>query len=297
MVMKEDIKTDEQKKSENSRIYVLFYSFFLIPFMIAVFGAVFFLLFKFVTYETNDVEELLNQVKIGSASKRWQSAFELAKVLNNPDRDPLSDSFKDQLSSAYERSIHDDALVRSYLAMAMGATQDTIFGEALLNGLKDESIETRIAAIQALGMIQYSPAVNSISKLIKTADSESERLSATISLGMIGDISAVPFLIQLLEDEQANIRWDAAIALAKMGNSDGAYIIEGLLDREYLNKFSEIDPIEQKRVLMVAIKTASILFDKRFEDNLISLSKNDKDLSIRDAAIKALEKKYSNGTK
>jgi len=295
--MQEDIKTDEQKKNENSRIYVLFYSFFLIPFMIAVFGAVFFLLFKFVTYETNDVEELLNQVKIGSASKRWQSAFELAKVLNNPDRDPLSDSFKDQLSSAYERSIHDDALVRSYLAMAMGATQDTIFGEDLLDGLKDESIETRIAAIQALGMIQYSPAVNSISTLIKTADSESERLSATISLGMIGDISAVPFLIQLLEDEQANIRWDAAIALAKMGNKEGAYIIEGLLDREYLNKFSEIDPIEQKRVLMVAIKTASILFDKRFEDNLISLSKNDKDLSIRDAAIKALEKKYSNGTK
>ena len=294
--MQENIKTDEQKKSENSRIYVLFYSFFLIPFMIAVFGAVFFLLFKFVTYETNDVEELLNQVKIGSASKRWQSAFELAKVLNNPDRDPLSDSFKDQLFSAYERSIHDDALVRSYLAMAMGATQDTIFGDVLLDGLKDESIETRIAAIQALGMIQYKPAVNSISTLIKTADSESERLSATISLGMIGDISAVPFLIQLLEDEQANIRWDAAIALAKMGNSEGAYIIEGLLDREYLNKFSEIDPVEQKRVLMIAIKTASILFDKRFEDNLISLSKNDKDLSIRDAAIKALEKKYSNGT-
>ena len=294
--MQENIKTDEQKKSENSRIYVLFYSFFLIPFMIAVFGAVFFLLFKFVTYETNDVEELLNQVKIGSASKRWQSAFELAKVLNNPDRDPLSDSFKDQLVSAYERSIHDDALVRSYLAMAMGATQDTIFGETLLDGLKDESIETRIAAIQALGMIQYAPAVNAISTLIKTADSESERLSATISLGMIGDISAVPFLIKLLEDEQANIRWDAAIALAKMGNSEGAYIIEGLLDREYLNKFSEIDPVEQKRVLMIAIKTASILFDKRFEDNLISLSKNDKDLSIRDAAIKALEKKYSNGT-
>ena len=294
--MQEEITTDEQKKSENSRIYVLFYSFFLIPFMIAVFGAVFFLLFKFVTYETNDVEELLNQVKIGSASKRWQSAFELAKVLNNPDRDPLSDSFKDQLVSAYERSIHDDALVRSYLAMAMGATQDTIFGDALLDGLKDESIETRIAAIQALGMIQYKPAVNSINTLIKTADSESERLSATISLGMIGDISAVPFLIQLLEDEQANIRWDAAIALAKMGNSEGAYIIEGLLDREYLNKFSEIDPVEQKRVLMIAIKTASILFDKRFEDNLISLSKNDKDLSIRDAAIKALEKNYRNGT-
>ena len=294
--MEEKIKTDEQKKSENSRVYVLFYSFFLIPFMIAVFGAVFFLLFKFVTYETNDVEELLNQVKIGSASKRWQSAFELAKVLNNPDADPLSSSFKDQLLSAYQRSIHDDPLVRSYLAMAMGATKDVIFGESLVGGLKDESIETRIAAIQALGMIQYAPAVNAISTLIKTADTESERLSATIALGMIGDISATPFLIKLLEDEQANIRWDAAIALAKMGNSDGAYIIEGLLDRDYLNKFSEIDPIEQKRVLMVAIKTASILFDKRFEDDLISLSENDADLKIRDAAIKALKNNYSNGT-
>ena len=288
--------TDEQKKSENSRIYVLFYSFFLIPFMIAVFGAVFFLLFKFVTYETNDVEELLNQVKIGSASKRWQSAFELAKVLNNPDSDPLSSSFKDQLSSADERYIHDDPLVRSYLAMAMGATQDTTFGRSLINGLEDKSLETRIAAIQALGMIKYAAAVNPISQLIETADNESERLSATISLGMIGDDSAVPHLIKLLEDEEANIRWDAAIALAKMGNDSGAYIIEGLLDRDYLNKFSEIDPVEQNKVLMVAIKTASILFDKRFEGNLISLSKNDKDLSIRDAAIKALEKNYSNGT-
>ena len=288
--------TDEQKKSENSRIYVLFYSFFLIPFMIAVFGAVFFLLFKFVTYETNDVEELLNQVKIGSASKRWQSAFELAKVLNNPDSDPLSSSFKDQLSSAYERSIHDDPLVRSYLAMAMGATQDTTFGRSLINGLGDKSLETRIAAIQALGMIKYALAVNPISQLIKTADNESERLSATISLGMIGDHSAVPHLVKLLEDEEANIRWDAAIGLAKMGNDSGAYIIEGLLDRDYLNKFSEIDPVEQNKVLLVAIKTASILFDKRFEDNLISLSKNDKDLSIRDAAIKALEKNYKNGT-
>ncbi len=116
--MSKENQNENEIRSENSRIYVLFYSFFLIPFMIAVFGAVFFLLFKFVTYETNNAEDLLNQVKVGSASKRWQSAFELAKVLNNPDAEPLTDSFKDQLTSAYERSIHDDPLVRSYLAMA-----------------------------------------------------------------------------------------------------------------------------------------------------------------------------------
>ena len=285
--------SESEQKQENSRIYVLFYSFFLIPFMIAVFGAVFFLLFKFITYETNDAGDLLNQVKIGSASKRWQSAFELAKVLNDPDNEPLSDSFKDQLMTAYDRSIHDDPLVRSYLAMAMGSTKDTTFGSVLIAGLKDETLETRIAAIQALGMIQYKAAVIPMSDLIQKTETETERLSATISLGMIGDKSAIPSLERLLEDEQANIRWDAAIALAKMGQKSGVYIIEGLLDREYLNQFKEVDPIEQSRVLMVAINTASILFDKRFESKLSFLSENDQDLSIRDAAIKALEKNYN----
>ena len=292
--MSEENQNENEIRSENSRIYVLFYSFFLIPFMIAVFGAVFFLLFKFVTYETNNAEDLLNQVKIGSASKRWQSAFELAKILNNPEAEPLTDSFKDQLTSAYERSIHDDPLVRSYLAMAMGATKDSIFGDILIDGLKDESLETRIAAIQSLGMIQYSVAVDPINSLIQNTDTHSERLTATIALGMIGDKTAVPYLTLLLEDEEANIRWDAAIALAKMGDNSGANIIEGLLNREYLKQFKQIDPIEEKRVLMIAIKTASILFDKRFEDELNSLSKNDQDLSVRNAAIKALENNYSN---
>ena len=74
--------TIENEKNDSSRIYTLFYSFFLIPFMIAIFGAVFFLLFRFITFETEDASELLNQVKIGSATKRWQSAYELSKVFN-----------------------------------------------------------------------------------------------------------------------------------------------------------------------------------------------------------------------
>ena len=283
----------DTQKNENSRIYVLFYSFFLIPFMIAVFGAVFFLLFKFITYETNSPEDLLNQVKVGSASKRWQSAFELAKILNNPDADPLTDSFKDQLISAYERSVHDDALVRSYLAMAMGSTKDTIFGKILVSGLEDETLETRVAAIQAIGFLKYYPATKSIRNLIETTDTQTEKLTATIALGMIGDPSTIPHLIKLLEDEEANIRWDAAIALAKMGDNSGAYIIERLLDREYLKQFEQIDPLEEKKVIMIAIKTASILFDKRFEDKLSLLSKNDQDLSVRNAAFKALENNYS----
>ena len=277
---------------ESSRIYVLFYSFFLIPFMIAVFGAVFFLLFRFITFETNSAEDLLNQVKIGSASKRWQSAFELAKILNNPDLIPLSSSFKDQMISAYERSIHDDSLVRSYLAMAMGATRDTTYGPHLLNGLNDDNLESQIAAIQSIGMIGYPAAVPQLKDITITSKYHNERLAATIALGMIGDHTSIPHLTSLLEDEEPNIRWDAAVALAKMGNDSGVPIITGLLDREYLGQFKEVDEIEKKQVLMVAIKISSLLIDERFKPKLITLAETDIDLSIRDAAIKTLEKKY-----
>jgi len=278
---------------ESSRIYVLFYSFFLIPFMIAVFGAVFFLLFRFITFETNSAEDLLNQVKVGSASKRWQSAFELAKILNNPDLIPLSNSFKDQMISAYERSIHDDPLVRSYLAMAMGATRDTTYGSTLLNGLNDDNLESQIASIQSVGLIGYLPAVPELKDITIRSESHSERLAATIALGMIGDQTSIPHLTSLLDDEEPNIRWDAAVALAKMGNNSGVSIIASLLDREYLNQFKEVDEIEKKQVLMVAIKVSSLLVDQRFKSKLITLAETDVDLSIRDAAIKTLEKKYS----
>ena len=95
-----NITTIENEKNESSRIYTLFYSFFLIPFMIAIFGAIFFLLFRFITYETTDASELLNQVKLGSATKRWQSAYELSKVLNNPETIPVEITFKNQMISS-----------------------------------------------------------------------------------------------------------------------------------------------------------------------------------------------------
>ena len=139
--MDNETKTDTQK-SESSRIYSLYYSFFLIPFMIAIFGGVFFLLFNFITYETKDPAELLNQVKIGSATKRWQSAFELSKVLNDPDRVPEDISFKNQMISAYQSSINDDPLVRSYLAIAMGVSRDVFYENELLKGLEDENRES-----------------------------------------------------------------------------------------------------------------------------------------------------------
>lgn len=280
------------QKEESSRIYTLFYSFFLIPFMIAIFGAIFFLLFRFITYETNDASELLNQVKIGSATKRWQSAYELSKVLNNPETIPEDVSFKNQMISAYDHSINDDPLVRAYLAIAMGATGDQFYAEDLVNGLKDDSRESRLAAIQAVGMVRSELAVVQLIDVIDNSDYQDERLAATMSLGFIGDSRAIPKLNELLEDDEPNIRWDSAIALAKMGEESSVPIIENLMDREYLMTFPELDYKEINKVIMTAIETSSLVLDNRFEPRLVELARSDESLTVRDAAIKTLKKSY-----
>ena len=284
---------NNRTKQEASRVYVLFYSFFLIPFMIAVFGALFFILFRFITFETDDAAELLNQVKIGSASKRWQSAFELAKVFNTPEKIPADPSFKNQMVSAYNHSIHDDPLVRAYLALAMGVTRDEFYSDALLIGLDDEDRESRLAATQAVGMIGTKKATPKLQDLVSKSDYPDERLAATIALGLIGDEKSIPFLKDLLEDEEPNIQWDAAIALAKLGDISGVFIIENLLDRQYLNAFPEVDEVEKDQAIMVAIKVSSRLKDDRFITKLVGLAKSDVNLKIRDAALKTLQSTYN----
>ena len=261
--------------------------------MIAIFGAVFFLLFRFITYETHDASELLNQVKIGSKTKRWQSAYELSKVLNNPETVPLDLGFKDQIISAYRHSINDDPLVRAYLAIAMGATGDGFYSEELVGGITDEARESRLAAIQAVGMVRSTEAVDKLISVIERSDYQDERLAATMSLGFIGDDRSIPILNELLADEEPNIRWDAAIALAKMGEISSAPIIENLMDRTYLTTFPELDPKEVNKVILTAIETSSLMKYDRFEPKLVLLAESDENLKVRDAAIKMLKKSYN----
>ena len=282
----------ETQKSESSRIYSLYYSFFLIPFMIAIFGGVFFLLFNFITYETKDPSELLNQVKIGSATKRWQSAYELSKVLNDADRVPTDLSFKNQMISAYQHSINDDPLVRSYLAIAMGVSRDSFYEKELLNGLEDENRESRLAAVQAIGMVGSNKSLTKLEKIIKTSDYQDERLAATMSLGFIGNSNSIPVLTELLDDNEPNIRWDAAVGLAKMGSEACLPVLSNLLDREYLMTFPELNFEKISKVMMVAIEASSNFKNPVFESKLKELSKSDENLKIRNAAIKILEKTY-----
>jgi len=250
-------------------------------------------MFKVLTYETSSPEDYLTDVQIGSATKRWQAAFELSKLLSNPEMVPTNDGFKNKMISIYEHSIYDDPMVRTYMALAMGRTGQQKYGPTLMDGMNDKNKGSRMAAIKALGLLAYAPAVDGIQEFTAEKYSSEERLAATIALGNMGDKSLIPILQKLLDDEEPNIRWDAAIALAKLEDPSGVQVIVNLLDRSYFEHFTEVDEEEEVQAILVAIEVSSRFPSKLFITNLLKLAAFDKNMQIRDLAIKTLDKTYN----
>ena len=281
----------EEKKT--GTLKVLIHSFFVIPFVITVFGVLFFFMFRILVNESDSARDYLTEVKIGSATKRWQSAFELAKLLSDPDLIPESEDFRTEMIKAYQYAIHDNPMVRTYLALAMGRTGDSNYGQALIEGLEDEDLNSRLASINALGMIQFQPAITLLKQYLSGSTSQEEKLAAVIALGMIGDKSVITDLQILLSDEEPNLRWDAAVALAKLGDKSGSQVIENLLDRKYLDNYPSVDEWEKTQAILVAIHISNQISDDRFIPNLKYLASNDMNMKIRDSAIKTLKNTYN----
>ena len=284
--------TYSQGSNNPSRVYALFYSFFLIPLMITIFGVLFFFLFKMLTYEKQDPYHLLNNINSGSLTKRWQSAYELSNLMSDSTKVPSDMLFVNQLLTLYEKSIHDDSRIRTYLALAMGQTGNKIFCNHLLIGTSDKYLENKIGAIKSLGMLHCEEAVPYLNELILSDADNHEKLAAVISLGMLKNISSVDFLSEILNDEEANLRWDAAISLAKIGNKNGYAIIKKLLSREYYSNYKEVDANEINNSLLTILALVSKIPDKIFYDEIKILAKIDENIKIREFAMKILAEYY-----
>lgn len=283
-------KTEDINNS--SRVYALFYSFFLIPLMITIFGVLFFFLFEILTYEDQDPQNLLNNIKSGSLTKRWQSAYELSNLMKDPEKVPVSDLFINQMISMYEKSIYDDDRVRTYLALAMGQTSNPRFGNSLIKGLEDEKLENRIAAIKSLGMIKFNLSIGKLNNISISDRDVQERLAAVISMGEIRDKSSEDYLVSLLDDEEPNIRWDSAVALIKMNNVSGVNILEKLLDRSYYLNYSNINELEINNSMLTILALVSQYPNIEFEDELEFLAMNEKNVKIKEFSMKILSEHY-----
>lgn len=284
MVNKDLSPTADQK----SVLRVIIHSFFVVPFLIALFALIVFLMIKMLTVEPNTAFDYLEQVKVGGSTKRWQGAFELSKILSNPEWVPADDRFANELISTFEYSAHErDPRIRSYLALAMGKTKDQRYSPALIRGLNDVNNSVVSSCIYALGLILDEQAIEPIKPFTEHEDAH-VRLQAIITLGNFLKEDFTPIFNDALDDLEPNIRWDAAIALAKIKKSNGRRILLDLLNRKYLDSFSNIDQFEQDQAMLVAIQVVPNIIDTEFRELLKNLSEEDRSMKIREAARKAL---------
>ena len=287
-----DIKTDDISMSNSSKAYALFYSFFLVPLMITIFGVLFFFLFKMLTYESRNPHDLLNNIKSGSLTKRWQSAYELSNLMSDPEKVPSDELFNSQMEMMYEKSIHDDHRVRTYLALAMGQTMNKGFCSLLNSGVSDSFLDNRIAAIKSMGSLECSDFIDTINDLVTSNEDNQIRLAAVISAGQILNSSSINGLKNVLDDEEPNIRWDAAISLAKLNDKSGYGILRNLLTREYYQNFPEVDSNEIDNAILIVLGVISEIGAKDFDKELNVLSKTEKNIKIREFSMKILSEFY-----
>ena len=184
---------DPEQKSDKSLFGVIVHSFFVIPFLIAVFSVLLFAAVRILTAEKQTVYDLLNDVKNGGRDKRWQAAFELSKTLANPALIPKDAKFERELIKAFEESQHDNSLVRQYLALAMGRAGSEEFVDPLIDAVKNEKEENLYSEIYALGLLRAPRSVGVISNYLDHPDSRI-RLGSVIALGNIGDPATINLL-------------------------------------------------------------------------------------------------------
>ena len=119
---------------------------------------------RVLTLEPRTAHDYLEDVKIGGSTKRWQGAFELSKILANPNSIPTDDRFVNDLISTYKYSENErDNRIQIYLALAMGRTRDERYSDILENSLNNEAEDILSAVIFSLGLIANQ---NSLEKLL-----------------------------------------------------------------------------------------------------------------------------------
>ena len=274
---------------KKSLLKVVIHSFFVVPFIIAIFGVLIFLMLRILTIEPRTAQDYLHDVKIGGNTKRWQGAFELSKILANPGMVPREERFVNDLISTFEYSEKErDDRIRIYLALAMGRTKDLRYATILEKTLNDENEEILAAVIYSLGFIN-SP--TSLEQLLLMFEHESARVrhQVVVALGNYDGDQVQIILKQALHDPEPNVRWDAAIALAKQKDDSGRRILLDLMDRKYLDSFPNIDAVEQNQAILAAIRSSRDILDDELRQVLLDLMENDLNMKVRQAARNTLK--------
>lgn len=265
--------------------------FFLLPLLVVGTAVGIFLVFSLMTFERRSPRDYLAEVKGGSAGRRWQAAFELSRRIGSmkpgPERDAIATESL-RLFQTLSPTREEDVKVRRYLVLALGKLGDRSAVPALLTATKDPDPETRLYSVWALGMLGDPRAVDAILEASHSEDSGMRKMAAYVA-GKLGDRRVVARLQVLLEDRVPDVRWNAAIALATLGDGSGIAVLRSIVDRETLARQATLSGDQAETAMVNALKALAMLRDEGTLPLLEKVAREDPNLRVRDAARRAIE--------
>lgn len=270
--------------------------FFLIPLAVVAVVVLVYGGFRMLVTNERTPEEFLNDVRTGGRERRWPAAYELSRMLDAPEVEAQYPGLGPAIVRAFADSAGDDPRVRQYLALAVGRLRNVPPGavDELVAGLDDADAETRISVIWALASIGDAGVVDRIEGMYQSSDAGVRKM-AVYALGALPLDAQAATLRNALDDTAPDVRWNAAVALARHGRGDGLPVLRQMLDREYVernvtrtpNLDAELDPVAE--VMVSGLQAVGALNAPDLHATVVELSRSDASLRVREMALRTLE--------
>ena len=289
--------------------------FFLIPLVVVGITVLVYVGFRSMLVETRSARDYLAEIRSGGMARQWAAAYELSRLMEDPKvrADP---SLAPALVNAFEQAKADDPRVRRYLALSIGrltpplpANATTVLLDALdapdthttpdfyarMNGWTEVTLnEVRIPTIWALGSSGDATVVPRLIPWYASSDAGIRKITV-YALGALPGDAQIATLRAALQDPAPDVRWNAAVALARHGSHEGVPVLRQMLDRAYVEEVvtrgvrqdEDQDPIAE--VMISGLRAAAALKDDTLKAPVTVLSQQDRSMKVRQAAIEALK--------
>ena len=272
--------------------------FFLIPLLVVGATVLVYIGFRSLLSDDRSAEEYLTDIRSGGSNRRWPAAYELSRLMGDPEFVKREEVIlAPELTKAFAESKNDDPKVRQYLALALGRLTPPLPADTrqlLVDALNDEDAQTRISAIWALGSTGEASVAADIERQYQSDDSGVRKM-AVYALGSMPVDAGNETLVKALEDAEADVQWNAAIALARHGRHEGVPVLRRMLDRAYVERNvtrqqqprQDVDPVGE--VMISGLRAIAALKEAGLSEQVRALSTDDQNLKVRQAALETLK--------
>jgi HEAT repeat protein len=265
----------------------LFIKLFIVPAVIVLVALGIFFLGTMALQHPKTAEQYLEELKSDNTSRRWQSAYELSRMLNQNENIQFDQDLRTQLVQVFGDSKNDDPRLREYLALVLGRLKEKSAIPVLSSAVHDDSTDVKIYSLWALGNIEDPQGGEAALAALSDTDETVQRMA-------VGALSAMRYepakfaLEKNLEGSDQALRYDSAVALARIKDEKAVPTLLEMMNLKPSGKPEDDQIIQSAKI--TAIDGAQELPDAALKDKVVDLSKNESDIKVREAALASLKK-------